>query len=140
MNTKKTFFALTMLFCATPVLAQKGTVAPGVKVYVAPMDGNLNSFICAEMMKRKLPIIVVTDEAASDYTLSGQVQVSGTRAKGGPFVWNATHENNEFGGSLSLVSNKTHTIVWGWDSDNGKVKQIAERIVKQMKHDLFPKS
>jgi len=29
--------------------------------------------------------------------------------------------------------------VWGSDSDNGKIKQIAERIVQQMKHRLFPK-
>ena len=78
----KIFFSFMLLLLAIPTLAQKGAVAPGSKVYVAPMDGNLNGFISAEILKQKLPILVVTDEAVADYTLSGQAQVSGRTGKG----------------------------------------------------------
>ena len=45
--------------------------AEGAKVFIAPMDGNLDGFIAAEMVKRKLPLVVVTTEGEADYVLSG---------------------------------------------------------------------
>jgi len=83
MNTK-TFFALTMLLFATPVLAQKGTLGTRLK-----------GLRCTDGRKSQQLHLRGDDEAETpnncrdrrsglDYTLSGQVQVSGTRAKGRP--------------------------------------------------------
>src|SRR5260370_40179256 len=103
---------------AIRTLAQTGAVAAGSKVYVAPMDGNLHTFIAAEIMKQKLPLIVVTDEAAADYTLSGQAQVSGGTEKGNGSILAPLRGHQQYGGAVTLASNPMHSIVWGSDRDN----------------------
>jgi hypothetical protein len=41
------------------------------KVFIAPMDGNLNGFIAPEIIKKKVPLTVVTDEKDAEYILTG---------------------------------------------------------------------
>src|SRR5262245_56690610 len=43
----------------------------GAKFFIAPMEGDLHPFIAAEIVKKKLPIVVVTEEAEADYILAG---------------------------------------------------------------------
>ena len=135
----KTLLPTALLLCAAPVLAQQTSIVPGAKVYVAPMDGNLNGFISAEILKQKLPVTVTTEESEAAYILSGQAQVSGHTGKGAGGLLNPYRNHDQYGGSVTLASASGHTVVWASDSDNGKIKQVAERIVKQMKHDLFPR-
>jgi hypothetical protein len=37
-------------------------VPKGAKIFIAPMEGDLHSFIAAEIVKKRLPVVVVTEE------------------------------------------------------------------------------
>jgi hypothetical protein len=54
------------------VATAQGTKVPsGSKVFLAPMEGNLDGFVAAEIVKKRLPITVVTDEKDADFVLTG---------------------------------------------------------------------
>ncbi len=45
--------------------------AKGFEDLYRPDEGGLDGFIAAEIIKKKIPMIVVTDDAQADYVLSG---------------------------------------------------------------------
>jgi len=117
-------------------------VAFGSKIFVAPMDDEFDDLISAEIVKRKLPVSVVTDEQDADFIITGKISKSDDKwynsALGGK-------DSNE--GSIRLISVKDKSIVWvgeagdkgvlwGSLSRSGKGK-LAERLVNKMKKDLF---
>ena len=119
-------------------------VAPGSKIFIAPMDGEFNDLLAAEIVKRKLPVGVVTDEQAADFIITGKVSKADDKwynsALGGK-------DQNE--GSIRLVSVKDKQLVWvGEAGDKGVLwgslsksgqGKLAERLVAKMKKDLFGK-
>lgn len=119
-------------------------VLPGSKIFVAPMDGGFNDLVSAEVVKRKLPVAVVTDEESADFVLTGKVSEANDKwynsALGGK-------DKNE--GSIRLISVKDKQLVWvGEAGDKGTLwgslsksgqGKIAERLVAKMKKDLFGK-
>ena len=46
-------------------------VPAGSKVLIAPMENGLDGFIAPEIIKQKLPLVVVTDEKEADFVLVG---------------------------------------------------------------------
>ena len=68
---QKCRFAILALFLFAVCAAAQWKVAPGSKVFIAKMDNDLDGFIAAEVLKQKLPLLVVTDETAADYVLTG---------------------------------------------------------------------
>lgn len=126
---------------SVPALAQR-SVAPGSKVFVAPMDGGLHGFIAAEIIKRKLPITIVTEEKNADFILTGASVKADDK-------WYHTifggKDKNE--GNVQLVSVKDRTMVWAGEAGDrslwwsgyrrGGQRKVADRIVKKMKKDLF---
>jgi hypothetical protein len=46
-------------------------VPEAAKVFIEPMKGDLHPFIAAEIVKKKLPLIVVTEEKDAGSILSG---------------------------------------------------------------------
>ncbi len=60
-----------MVFVSIPLNAQISKIPAGSKVFIAPMEGSLDGFIAPEIIKKKLPLKVVTDEKDADYILSG---------------------------------------------------------------------
>jgi hypothetical protein len=114
----------------------------GAKIFIAPMRGDLHPFIAAEIVKKKLPIVVVTEKKKADYILAGSF-------KKGDDKWYHTAfgvtDKNE--GSVQLINVKNKTMVWaggagdqslflrGWS--RGGQSKVAGRIVNKMKKDLF---
>jgi hypothetical protein len=108
------------------------------------MDGDFNDLIAAEIVKRKLPVGVVTDEETADFILTGKVSKASDKwynsALGGK-------DQNE--GSVRLISVKDKQLVWvGEAGDKGTLwgslsksgqGKLAERLVAKMKKDLFGK-
>ena len=134
---------LTLAF--TQAVAQNKSVKhslAGAKIYIAPMKGNLHPFIASEIVKKKLPVVVVTDKTKADYILAG----SFLKGEG---KWNRTAlgitDKNQ--GSVQLLNVKDKTLVWagaagdrsmilgGWS--RGGQSTVADRIVNKMKKDLF---
>ncbi len=139
------FILLAFLTLAVnQVCAQDETkkVPEGAKLYIAPMEGDLHPFIAAEIVKKKLPVVVVTEEKDADFILTGA-------SIKGDDKWYHTvfggKDKNE--GSVQLISVKDKTTVWAgeagdrslwWGSlKRGGQRRVADRIVNKMKKDLF---
>jgi hypothetical protein len=124
-------------------------------VYIAPMTANLNEFIGAEIVKQHLPVRVVVEEKDADYILSGFSQRTETRWF--DLVQDVTTKvvsGAVFGGkdryeaSARLARVRDKTFVWAGESGDrslifgaykrGGQRKLAERIVRQMKRELFP--
>ena len=117
-------------------------VPNGSKLYIAQMDGGLDGFVAAEILKKKLPITVVTDEKDADFVLTGGSQKADDHWYN--TVFNGKDKNE---GNVKLLNVKDKTLVWAgeagdrslwWGSlKRGGERKVADRIVGQMKHDLF---
>jgi hypothetical protein len=134
-----------LTLASTQAVAQNKSQKPslaGAKIYIAPMKGNLHPFIATEIVKKKLPVVVVTEKKRADYILAGSFLK-------GDDKWYHTAlgvmDNNE--GSVQLINLKNKTLVWaggagdrslflgGWS--RGGQSKVAGRIVNKMKKDLF---
>jgi hypothetical protein len=106
------------------------------------MKGNLHPFIAAEIVKKKLPVVVVTEKRRADYILAGSF-IKGDE-KWYHTAFGVTDKNE---GSVQLIKVKDKTLVWaggagdrslflgGWS--RGGQSKVANRIVNKMKKDLF---
>jgi hypothetical protein len=106
------------------------------------LEGNLHGFITAELVKKNLPLVVVTEEKQADVILAGAA-VKG-EDKWYHSVFGGKDKNE---GNVQLISVKERTIVWSGEAGDhslwwggfsrGGLRKVADRIVKQMKKDLF---
>src|SRR5215813_11068325 len=75
--TMRHFFLAVLAFLAlafTQAVAQNKFEKPslaGMKVFIEPMQGDLHPFIAAEIVKKKLPVVIVTERNNAEYILSG---------------------------------------------------------------------
>jgi hypothetical protein len=113
-------------------------VPRGSKVFIAPMENGLDGFIAPEIIKQKLPLLVVTDEKEADFVLVG-----------GSIKADDKWYNTVFGGkdknegNVRLLDVKNKQMVWAgeagdrslWRSNlkRGGQRKVADRIVGQMK-------
>lgn len=116
------------------------------RLFISPMESNLNEFISAEIVKQKLPLVLVLAERDADYILTGLSQQTEVK-------WYDVISGSLVGGkdrleaSAKLVRVKDKTFVWAGESGDrslifgglkrGGQRKLAERIVKKMKEDLF---
>jgi hypothetical protein len=114
----------------------------GTKVFIEPMQGDLHPFIAAEIIKKKLPFVVVTEKEKAEYILAGAYAI-------GDGNWFRTvfgsKDSNEW--SIQLINVKDKTLVWAGGAGDrtlllgglsrGGQSKIADRIVNKMKKDLF---
>jgi hypothetical protein len=114
----------------------------GKKIFIAPMRGDLHPFIAAEIVKKKLPVVVVTERKDAEYILAGSfIKGDDKRNRTASGV---TDKNQ---GSIQLINLKDKTLVWAGGADDrsmflggwsrGGQSKIAGRIVNKMKKDLF---
>ena len=98
---------LTLAF--TQAVAQNKSVKhslAGAKIYIAPMKGNLHPFIATEIVKKKLPVVVVTDKSKAQYILAGSF-IKGD----GKWYHTALGVTDKNEGSIQLINVKDKTLV-----------------------------
>jgi hypothetical protein len=108
------------------------------------MEGQLDGFIASEVIKQKLPIAIVLDDKDADFVLAGASIKADDKWY---HVIFGGKDKNE--GNVRLLDFKTRTMVWAGEAGDrslwyggfrrGGERKVAERIVKQMKKDLFSK-
>lgn len=117
-------------------------IAAGSRIFVAPMEGNLHTFISAEIIKKRLPVSIVTDETAAEYIINGASLAGEDR-------WYHTvfggRDRNE--GSIQVVRVSDRTVVWAGEAGDrsllwgnlrrGGRRRIADRLVSRMRSDMF---
>jgi hypothetical protein len=114
------------------------------KVFIAAMDGGLDGFVATEVVKQKIPLIVVTDERDADYVLSGASLKADDKWYNVVF---GGKDKNE--GNVRLLAVKDKRMVWAGEAGDrsmwfggfkrGGERKVAARIVSRMKTDLFEK-
>jgi hypothetical protein len=146
MNRLAKFVCASVLGCV--FLAGAFAQSPGVKVYVAPMEGGLEGNLTAELVNKKLPFTVTADEAEADYILTGQ-------SSQGTNKWYDTAfgiERDRVTGAVRLIRVEGRQVVWAGEAgdrnlmfgaglfgDSGGKRTVAQRIVKQLKKALDDK-
>jgi hypothetical protein len=117
----------------TQAVAQNKSEKPsldGAKVFIEPMQGDLHPFIAAEIVKKKLPFVIVMERKNAGYILAGSF------LKG---------DDNKNQGNVQLLNVKDKTLVWAGEAGDrsmflgsrGGQSKVADRIINKMKNDLF---
>jgi hypothetical protein len=145
-------FVSTVIFCTVFIFAQeKKTVQPlsqrhtipaGSRIYVSPMEGKLEGFIAAELVKKRLPIVVVIDDKDADYIIAG-ASIRGDD-KWYHSVFGGKDKNE---GNIQVIDVRSKTVVWAGEAGDrslwwgnirrGGQRRVADRLVDKMKKDLF---
>jgi hypothetical protein len=143
--TKSTLL-LILALCTSGTLLAQGKVPADSKVFIAPMEGQLDGFIPPEIQKRHLPIRVILDENQADFIMTGMTSRAGS-AWYDVIAGGVIAGKDKFEANVKLVSVKDKTLVWSASAGDRSVvfgafrrggqRKIAERIVKQMEKDLF---
>jgi hypothetical protein len=137
-------FLLSCSMIISVSMAEGQRIPNGSKVYIAAMENGLDGFLAPEIIKKKLPIMIVTEEAAADYILSG------ASLKADDHWYNTVFggkDKNE--GNVRLLDVKNKQMVWAGEAGDrslmwgnlkrGGERKVADRITEQMKKDLFKK-
>ena len=137
-----TLLTVTLGFAAKPVPLP--LIPPGSAIYVAPMTGDLAGFISAEIIKQKLPLVVVMTEVDASYILAG-ASLQGDN-KWFNSIWGGKDKHE---GNVQLFDAKKKVLIWAGEAGDrslfataykrGGLRKVADRIVKQMKNDVFKK-
>ncbi len=139
----KELMLVILCFLAVGAYGKSDSKVPtGSKLFISQMDGGLDGFVAAEILKKKLPITVVTDEKDAEFVLTGGSQKADDHWYNS--VFNGKDKNE---GNVRLLNLKEKTLVWAgeagdrslwWGSlKRGGERKVADRIVSKMKHDLF---
>ena len=140
---------LSLALIAIPGTAKKDPTPPIVptipfwsRLYVAPMMGQLDGFLAAEIVKKRLPLKIVTEEAQADYILVGISLPEDNRWYNFAFGGKDKNEAN-----VRLLNPKDKSLVWAGEAGDrslwlaglrrGGERKLADRIVQAMERDLF---
>src|SRR5262249_29874409 len=88
----------------TQAVAQNKSEKPsldGAKIFIEPMQGDLHPFIAAEIVKKKLPVVIVMERKDADYILAGS------------FIKGDYNKNQ---GMVQLLNEKDKTLVWAGEA------------------------
>lgn len=119
---------------ATPT---KKFIPPGSKVYVAPMKDGFDTFVIAGIMKKKVPVVVVTSREKADYEITGIAESE--KAGWAKMLFMGSSSSAEQA-SIKIVELKTEEVVFGYSVNKGnsvRGKQSAgEACAKHMKESI----
>jgi hypothetical protein len=142
MSTRPLLLAILAVASCTAADKAPSRIPAGSKVFIAAMEGSLNGFIAPEIIKKKVPLVVVTDEKDAEYILTGASVKADDKWYHSVF---GGKDKNE--GNVQLISVKDKQMVWAGEAGDrsmwwgglkrGGQRKVADRIVKQLKKDLF---
>lgn len=142
MKTILTIVLLFLLLAPSALSNPQSRIPSGSKIYISDMDNDLDGFLAAEIIKKKLPVTIVTEESEAEYILVGS-------SVKGDDKWYHTvfggKDKNE--GNVRLLSVKDKTLVWAGEAGDrslwlgsfsrGGQRKVADRIISRMKKELF---
>jgi hypothetical protein len=131
-----------MLLVSTFCLAQEGKsvdqsakpIERGSRIYVAPMDGGFDTFLVAAIVKKNVPVTVVTDKSKADYEITGIAESE--KAGWAKMLFLGSQQSRELA-SMKVVDLKNGEVVFGYavhkiNSYRGK-QSSAEACAKHLK-------
>lgn len=131
-----------LLICAMVQVSLAGDrpIRYGTKIFIEEMDGDLDGFIRAEFVKKKVPIEVVLNREDADYIMSGSLVIPEKRA------WHEgwlSAEKDHNVANIMVIDPKENRMIWAseagdrswwWGSlKRGGQRKTAERLVNNLK-------
>lgn len=115
---------------------------PGISLYVDTMDGGLDGFLRAELMKKKVPVNIVLELEDADYVMVG---ASSDRKNSWHEGWLSAQKDNSTG-SVTIFDKTTKKMVWAEEAGDrslwlgamarGGPRKVASRIADRLKDHL----
>lgn len=134
--------ALVLALAAHVALAQEGKsvdqskkgIERGSRIYIAPIEGGFDTFLAAAIIKKQVPVTVVTDRTKADYEVTG---ISSTEKAGWAKMLFMGVDNSNDMASIKVVEIKSNEVVYGYsvrkgNSYRGK-QSAAEACAKHLK-------
>lgn len=107
------------------------------------MENAFDSFITAALVREKVPVVIVTDEALADYVITG-VAVKGSN-KWYDTLFDKGKDRNQ--GSITVLRRTDKTVAWAgaagdrsfWFASIKKtgLQKVAGRLAHRMRQELF---
>ena len=132
------------LFGAAPSLEAQRNIPRDATVYIEEMEGDLDGYIRAEFIKKKVPLKVVLDIEAAAFVLTGSATEEGNRS------WHEgwlTMEKDHNIGNAMLVRKETSELLWAGEAGDrswfwgalkrGGPRKVAERLVDNLKNHIM---
>jgi hypothetical protein len=115
------------------------------KVFISPMTESFDSFITAALIKRKVPVSIVTNEELAEYIIVGN-------SVAGQHKWYDTvfgNDKDRVQGTLQLIRVSDKSIIWAGSAGDktywfrewrkgGQIK-VAQRLADAMRKEYFDK-
>jgi hypothetical protein len=133
------------LMLAASAAAQEGksveqssrAIERGSRIFIAPIEGGFDTFLAAAIIKKQVPVVVVTDHAKADYEISG---IANTEKAGWAKMLFMGVDNSNDMASIKVVYLKSDEVVYGYsvrkgNSYRGK-QSAAEACAKHLKQKI----
>jgi hypothetical protein len=127
------------------ILSDRRESPYNARFFIAPMEEGFDGLISALMIEKKLPLSIVVDENLADFIVVGGTN-KGTH-KWYDTVFGSGYERDRNQGSIRVIRVRDKTVIWGaqkgdrslwWGAlKKGGKRKVAERLVNEMKDDLF---
>jgi hypothetical protein len=139
-----TGFALALIL-ATVAAGQEGksvdqsskAIERSSRIYISPIEGGFDTFLAAAIIKKQVPVVVVTDRAKADYEITG---IANTEKAGWAKMLFMGVDNSNDMASIKVVYLKSDEVVYGYsvrkgNSARGK-QSAAEACAKHLKQKI----
>ena len=116
------------------------TIERNSRVFISPIEGGFDTFLAAAIIKKQVPVVVVTDRTKADYEISG---IANTEKAGWAKMLFMGVDNSNDMASIKVVYLKSDEVVYGYSVRKGnsyKGKQsAAEACAKHLKEKITGK-
>jgi len=107
------------------------------RIYIAPIEGGFDTFLAAAIIKKQVPVTVVTDRTKADYEITG---IASTEKAGWAKMLFMGVDNSNDLASVKVVELKSSEVVYGYavrkgNSYRGK-QSAAEACAKHLKEKI----
>jgi hypothetical protein len=115
----------------------KKAIERSSRIYIAPIEGGFETYLAAAIVKKQVPVIVVTDRAKADYEITG---IANSEKAGWAKMLFMGIDNSNDMASIKVVDIKSSEVVYGYSvrkgsSARGK-QSAAEACAKHLKEKI----
>lgn len=118
----------------TAAKIQDTSIPAGSKVYIAPMAHGFDTYLAAGIIKKKVPVVIVTQEDKADFVISG---VSHSKKASWVKMLVAGSDAPSETASMQVVNRKTDVVVFAYSWRNSEavlgLQSAAEACAKRLK-------
>lgn len=114
--------------------ANSTAIPRGAKVFIAKMEGGFETYLAAGIVKKKVPVVIVTDIEKADFEITG---VSETDKAGWAKMLFMGSDASREQASIKLVNRSTGEVVFAYNVHKGNSargkQSAAEACAKHLK-------